>query len=210
MGFSGDFALLRTSRPLESFDDLVAEVWRPQFVRHKHCGDGWLLAMAGYGLDPYQVESTLLKNLVRRTGAPALLGRVFDSDDLHVAGYDGSEYWEAWLDAETGPRQRLTALLHRAARARGDHESRFDYGWSEPYPPDWSHRLEQSAAEMCRARPALARAAVRWAAATGRQVPAEPVEQLFGRTRSPFVEDLFTDLVGLLGIDGAAFTEDWL
>jgi hypothetical protein len=211
MGFSADFALLRTDEPLESFDELVAAMWRPQFARYTRCGEGWLLTViAGFGLDPYEVESRLLKSIVARSGAPALLGSVFDCDELHVAGFDGTEYWEAWLDPETGPKRRLMASLHRAARAQGDRTSRFDYGWSEPYPADWQDRLERSGAEMRLARPAIAQAAARWAAAAGRQVPAEPIEHLLGRHRNPCAEDLFTDLAGLLGIEGAAFTPDWL
>lgn len=207
VGLSADFALLRTSEPLESFDDLVGSIWRPLFKRHTHCSDGWLLAVASFCLDPYEVESSLLKEVVARTGSPALMGRVSDSDELHVAGYDGAEYWEAWLDPAMSARTRLLTMLHREAGAHGT-LARFDDGWRAPHPPDWQQQLERSATEIRRAIPVNARAAARWAATAGREVRVEPIEQLLGRERGPFAEDLFTDLVGLLGIAGAALTAD--
>lgn len=203
MGFSGSLALLRTELPLAQFDDLVHAMWRPLFSPESWCcADGWLLAFASYGPD-LAPESGVLKDLVVRTGAPALLAKVFDSDVMQLAGYDGREYWEVWLDIEAGLEPWLITRLRRAARAAGDRSRRFDFGWSEPYPEDWAQQLERGDEQRRRDRPGQARAAARWARSAGYDVPAAPIEELFGRERDPCVEDMFTDLVGLLGIDGA-------
>ena len=208
MGFSGNLALLRTEHPLTRLDDLVHETRRPLFDdKVRHCADGWLLAHASYGpdLDP---ESGLLKNLAARTGGPTLLANVFDSDVMQLAGYDGREYWEVWLDAEAGLEPWLITQLRRRAIADGDRARSFDFGWSEPYPEDWARQLERADEQRRRDRPAQAQAAARWARSAGYDVPHAPIEELFGRARAPYVEDMFTDLVGLLGIDGAVGVND--
>lgn len=136
------------------------------------------------------------------TGAPALLANVFESDVMQLAGYDGREHGEVWLDAESGVEPYLILRLRRAAFAAGERTNRFDYGWTVPYPEDWAQQLERAAEELRLARPGQALAAVRWARSAGYDVPAAPIEELFGRKRDPFVEDMLVDLAGLFGIEG--------
>lgn len=208
MGFSGNLALLRTGLPLTGFDDLVPQRWRPLFQPNVwRCADGWVLAHASLGPD-FDPESMLLKGLVAHTGSPALLANVFDSDVMHLAGYDGREYVEMWLDVRSGLEPWLIMRLRRAAMAAGDRTGNFDFGWTAPYPADWAQQLEYGSELRRRGLPGQARTAAQWARTAGYDVPAAPIEELFGRERDGYVEDMFTELVGLLGIDGAVSVND--
>ncbi|MFC4031236.1 hypothetical protein ACFO3J_07080 [Streptomyces polygonati] len=103
MGFSGDFVLARSERPLMEL---------PQFGAGASCGtceggcfrpcaeltDGWQTVRSRHG-SPIDGIRDWLRRLVAETGAPALLARVMDSDICQVWGLAPSgAAWTAFLD----------------------------------------------------------------------------------------------------------------
>ena len=196
MGFNGDVVVLRSTEPLSTYTPYAdtaihltsavydyAEGWRAVHVRHYKA--------------PYTYEDAWIAELAQATGAPALVCNIFESDRARVRGSSRAGWWEGWLDPGSASvaiaADRYDAFMQENYRGPGSMED-VDLG---RLVIDWEteelRRLE-------RERPATVDAAAAWAAVAGYRVPVEPIAQVLARRRDPFVEDLFFDLLGALGI----------
>ncbi|MYS19521.1 hypothetical protein GA0115240_109430 [Streptomyces sp. DvalAA-14] len=102
MGFSGDFVLARSDRPLLELPPLGAASCGECADGCLHpCAErtgGWRTAQSGHGFLTDHPKG-LLRELVASTGAPALLARVMDSDMCQVWGLTPSgAQWTVLLD----------------------------------------------------------------------------------------------------------------
>lgn len=196
MSFNGAMIFLRTEQPLDEITSFG--VTEPRLSRQ--CPDDWKLVLTTAIPATVHPESSVVTWLAEETGRPVLGCGVFEDDFAQVIGSSSAGTWEWWLDVKTGPtwyatHHRLRALIEQKAQVTGDD---FFPWWGLE---EWPELLARAEAEMERSRPEAAASAVRWAAASGCEVSATRVEELFTRRREPFVEDLFFDLARLLGIE---------
>ncbi|MFE7892016.1 hypothetical protein ACWEGS_05260 [Streptomyces sp. NPDC004822] len=186
MGFSGHLVFARSSRPLrespvfEGAEDAVGpEERRP---------GGWRTVQLRQGA--WNVER--LPALVDRTGHPACVADVSDSDLALVTGLDTTgRRWQAWLN--------LDAVARLLVEEPDDVEDQITW----LYTPAFHEAVRRKRAELDEAVPEDAEGALAWAAAAGAHPPAEraAIEKVL-RSQKPFAEDLFSTLLDTLGFPG--------
>ncbi|MFE3197345.1 hypothetical protein [Embleya sp. NPDC059237] len=182
MGFNGDIVVLRADTPLADLAPYVGGEGHPVYAEWAY-RDGWRAVHVRHFEDPYAFQGPWLTDLAARTGSPVLVCGVFESDVAHVQGLSGTHFWEGWLDPGTAA-SRLA-------------QNRWDRGGGRG---DFARFQDEAAAWLEQDRPRVAEAAVRWAAAAGYEVRPEPILELLGLCRDPFVEQLFFTLLDHLGL----------
>lgn len=197
MGFNGDIVVLRSATPL---DQLAAHVDEPEHEKRSDfstTGD-WQVVHIRHFAAPYELERPWLENLAAATGAPVMTCNVFESDYAFVRGLSRDGYWTVWLDPVSGANRMAelwqTRTLNETAAAGGDID--------EVYlgPDDYRAMVDENLRELERTRPQTAAQIVAWSAAAGFEVAAADVIPCLARTRDPFVQILFFDLLELIGI----------
>lgn len=183
MGFSGHLVFARSSRPLREIPvfDGAEEAVGPEERRP----GGWRTVQLRQGT--WNVER--LPALVDRTGAPACVADVSDSDLALVTGLDTTgRRWQAWLN------------LDAVARLLVEEPDDVDDPITWLYTPGFHEAVRRKRAELDEAVPEDAEGALSWATAAGVHPPAErsAVEALL-RSQEPFAEDLFASLLDVLG-----------
>ncbi|MGW5638425.1 hypothetical protein [Streptomyces sp. NPDC003832] len=191
MGFSGHLVFARHERPLleaPPFEDVdpepghgVDELWpRP---------GGWQTLQLDQGI--WQEDH--LAALVEWTGAPACVADVSDSSLALVTGLDPEgRRWQAWLDLDVA-----TGLLVEEPEDLDDVSE-----WMTT--PEFDEAMSRKRAELDAEVPADAAGAIAWSAAAGVHPTADQsrIEEVL-RSRGPFVEELFIDLLDELGFPAA-------
>ncbi|MET7299493.1 hypothetical protein [Embleya sp. NPDC005575] len=185
MGFNGDIVVLRARTPLPDLAPHVGGNGHPVYGEWSYA-DGWRAVHVRHFEDPYAFQGPWLTDLAARTGSPVLVCGVFESDVAHVQGLSGTDFWEGWLDPGSAATQLAGDRWNRA-RQQGD----------------FARYRDEAAAWLEEDRPRVAEAAVRWAAAAGYRVRPEPILELLGLKRDPFVQHLFFDLLTCLGLVSA-------
>ncbi|MFE4656417.1 hypothetical protein ACFRFJ_06955 [Streptomyces hydrogenans] len=192
MGFSGHLVFARSERPLleaplfggpgqGSRSD--AHEWRPR-------PGGWQTLQLEQGI----WEDEHLSVLVERTGAPACVADVSDSDVALVTGLDTrGRRRQAWLHLDIA-----AALLVEEPEDMDDTSL-----WITT--PQFEEALGRERAALDAEVPADAEGALLWASAAGVQAPAQQprIEELL-RGHETFVEELFDLLLDELGFPEAA------
>lgn len=195
MGFSGTLVFCRSERPLAQapvFGGLPREVgdeaaghgeWWPR-------AGGWRTAQVGGDW----WDEAMLRDLVGWSGAPACLGFVFDSDVVYVVGLSPSgREWSVTLNP------RVAAALQVDPPAGTDDV----LGWfASPQGREAvARRLAAFEAEV----PEAARDVLAWAgeAGFGAGVEVAAVERMLRSEPEVFAEELFADLVDVLGFPAA-------
>lgn len=187
MGFSGHLVFARGERSvLEAsvFGGVDGELRGAVHAWPSRPG-GWRTLQFDHGL----WEDEHLGVLVERTGAPACVADVSDSDLALVTGLgtDGRR-WQAWLNLDT------------AAALQVEEPEDLDDTSLWVASPEFDDAVRRKRVELEGNVPADARGALAWAAAAG--VPAGAgqgrIEELL-RSHETFVEDLFSVLLDELG-----------
>jgi hypothetical protein len=186
MGFSGHLVFARSSRPLREIPvfDGAAEAVGPEERRP----GGWRTVQLRQGT--WNVER--LPALVDRTGAPACVADVSDSDLALVTGLDTTgRRWQAWLN------------LNAVARLLVEEPADVDDPITWLYTPAFHEAVRRKRAELDEAVPEDAEGALTWATAAGVHPPAKraTIEKVL-RSQEPFAEDLFRALLNTLGFPG--------
>jgi len=176
VGFWGTLVLARSATPLAELLADVAERVEPA----GEYADGWQVVRFGRAL-----EVPLLGDEVgERTGFPVIAGGVADSDyvDLRVIG---ETRWKTTLCRQSG----YSYVAHYLQQANGLRGAELE--------AETEAMLGRSAGEA-------AALLVRWAAATGRVVPLDPLVETLEADADPFAEDRFYELVDRLALNRPA------
>ncbi|KQX82836.1 hypothetical protein [Streptomyces sp. Root1310] len=191
MGFSGHLVFARGERSVLEASVLGGAEGKLRDAVHAWPSrpGGWQTLQVDHGL----WEDEHLGALVERTGAPACVADVSDSDIALVTGWgtDGQR-WQAWLNLDTA-----AALLAEEPEDLDDTSL-----WVDT--PEFDEAVRRKRAELERDVPADARGALAWAAAAGVPTGAEQarIEELL-RSHETFVEELFSVLLDELGFPPA-------
>ena len=189
MGFTGDFVIARSERPLldlQAFADGGTV-----------CGDGdgidcfrfcgpregfWQTLQIHHGLEK---DRQWLQALVDETGSPVMIASVHDSDLCEVRGLAPRRNpWSVTLD----PRAVVNYDIPAGAN---------------PTSAEFEGMLDRYRAEM----PTAANAIIQWSIAAGLEADADRLAEVLTRRADPFVEDLFFDLLETAGLP-AVLPED--
>jgi hypothetical protein len=198
VGFNGDVVVFRGPAALPELDPAVGTARHPVYGRWAGA-DEWQAVHVRHFEEPYAYERTRLEAVAAATGGPVAVCHVFESDVAHLCGLSKSGYWEGWLD----PVSTLVYLASRRMEELADAAGQDAYFVGGEF---GDHRLYESLAEglrsdLDRERPAVAEAVAAWAADAGYVVSAEDVVRQLERRKDPFVQDLFFELLELIGLD---------
>lgn len=195
MGFSGTLVFCRSERPLAEaavFGGLPQEV-RDEMAGHSEWWPrpgGWRTGQVGGDW----WDEAVLRDLVRWSGAPACLGFVFDSDVVYVVGLSPSgREWSVTLNP------RVAAALQTDPPAG----TADPLGWFDS--PQGREAVARNLAAFEAEVPEAARDVLAWAAEAGfgAGVEVAAVERMLRSQPEVFVEELFADLVDVLGFPAA-------
>ena len=197
MGFNGDIVVLRGPKPLAELTPFVGTSGHP--VEDELAGvDGWRFVYVRHFDHPYSYDLGMLEELFAATGEPVMVCNVFESDVAYIQGLSSAGYWEGWLDPGSAAVYQAGRMLDDAARESGAQV--FDANGNFVNPELYASLIQECADTMTRERPEVARAVVDWAADAGRTVALEAVAEHLGLTREPFAEQLFLDLLDVIGV----------
>lgn len=199
MGFNGDVVVYRSPAQLSQLDPAVGGEDHPVYGEWAG-NDGWRIVHVRHFELPGAYEREWLEAVAAATGAPVAVCNVFESDVARLRGSSKSGYWEGWLDP-------VSTSVHLAS---GRMEQLADEAGQDVYfvgGEFGDHRMYEALAEgvladLARDRPALAEAVAAWALDAGYAVPVQDVVRQLERRREPFVQQLFFELLELIGLSG--------
>ncbi|MFG1812090.1 hypothetical protein [Streptomyces sp. NPDC049040] len=195
MGFSGMLVFCRNQRPLAEVSVFGG---LPQEVRDRMAERGeWWLRPGGWRTG--QVggdwrDETMLRDLAARSGAPACVGFVYDSDVVYVRGLSPSgREWSATLNLEVAAELRVDPP--------GDVDDPLEWSASAECAQATARKIAEFDAEV----PDAAREALAWAAEAGCGAGVEltAVETMLRSKPEVFAEELFSDMIDVLGFPAA-------
>jgi hypothetical protein len=207
VGFWGTLVVARSGRPLEELDGLKAAAhhvaWRWTG------GDGWQVVQLHRSPDGYDSQrlpadwERLLVSVMEQTGHPVLAAVVLDSDGAQLIGYSpNAGRWGGWLMLE-----RIVAHLDYTALPeawKDEHGGpQVDLG------EDYQRRVRQAMERLHQVGPPgdlAAPLAVRWANEAGFAPTVAAVGAVLNGDDA-FAEDLFFELLEVLGLPDLASTE---
>lgn len=193
MGFNGDIVVVRGPRALAELTPFVGTAGHP--VDHEWSGvDGWRFVHVRHFDYPYMYDREMVEELAAASGEPVLVCNVFESDVAYLQGFSSAGYWEGWLDPGSAAMYQAGQMLDESGNDVFDEDG--DFVDTQQY----TRMVQQCADKLARERPQVARAVVDWAAAAGRDVDVEAVVKHLELTRDPFVQQLFFDLLEIIGI----------
>jgi hypothetical protein len=193
VGFNGDIVVLRSTKALAELTPFVGTPGHP--VDHEWLGvDGWRFVHVRHFDHPYMYDRPMLEELSAATAGPVMVCNVFESDVAYLQGSSSAGYWEGWLDPGSAALYQAGQMLDDSGNDVFDDEGAFvdtvQYG----------RMVQQCADKLALERPQVAQAVVDWAAAAGRDVDLEAVVKHLELARDPFVQQLFFDLLEIVGI----------
>ncbi|WP_034263310.1 hypothetical protein [Actinospica robiniae] len=197
MGFNGDVVVYRSPHALADLDASVGTSGHPVFGEWTG-NDGWRVVHVSHDDDPGEYDREWLTDIAEATGHPVLVCNVFESDVARLRGVAGALFVDGWLDPDAATHSLAGCWFQKLA----------DEVNEDPYYVGGDFGSEQFydtlAAEvrgaLDRARPDVVEAVVAWARAAGYDVATEDVDQHLQRKREPYVEDLFFELLQLIGL----------
>ncbi|MFF7249934.1 hypothetical protein ACFZBU_39295 [Embleya sp. NPDC008237] len=193
MGFWGEYVVARSGRSLSELEPLSAGVCRDGDegcvgVPRAH-GDGWQTVVVRHGLPGHTPQT--LRTLVERTGRPALVVYICDSDTGFVQGWsDGAGLFETWYTPELA----------------ADYEVPNDICYEDEtgmpgtaYQAAWDAAHSRIRDEM----PQRAREACTWAVAAGWRPEPAKVLEILSADCIEFAEHHFFELLRAMGLPTA-------
>jgi hypothetical protein len=207
VGFWGTFIVARSGRPVMELEGLKAAA--DQVAWQRTGGGGWQVVQIHRGPNGYDSQTLpadwerLLVLVMEQTGHPVLAAVVRDSDGAQLIGYSpNAGRWGGWLMLD-----RIIGHLDPAASpyAYEDENGEIQVDEGEDY---------QRRARVARERlyevggpgHVAAPGAVRWAIEAGYAPAAAAVEAVLDGGEV-FAEDLFFQLLDVLGLPGLASAE---
>jgi hypothetical protein len=190
VGFTGDFVVVRSDRPLLELPQFAGDDagCREGDKDCFHlCGSrpgGWQTLQVLHGLSE---DSDWLDDLVQETGSPVIIASVFDSDLCDVRGLaaDGSAAWSAALDPQAMVDYEIPAGEALELSTREE-----NLGW------------------YLAAIPSAVAAVAAWSTASGVTPDREELAIVLGKRADPFVEDLFFELLDAAGLPASIAETD--
>jgi hypothetical protein len=207
VGYWGTFIVARSDQPVTELDGLKAAA--DQVAWQRTGGDGWQVVQIhrgpkGWDSRPLPADwERLLVFVMQQTGHPVLAAVVLDSDGAQLIGYSPhAGRWGGWLMLE-----RIIAHLDPAALpyAYEDENGEIQVDEGE----DYQRRLREARERLYQVGPPghlAAPLAVRWANEAGYAPTAAAVEAVLNGGEV-FAEDLFFQLLDVLGLPGLASAE---
>ncbi|MYV98042.1 hypothetical protein [Streptomyces sp. SID3343] len=202
MGFNGDIVVVRAAAPLSELAPHVdTERHRARLLWE--AGDGWFATHVHHADDPYAFERPWMTALAAKAASPVLVCWVFETHVAHVQGVSDEGEWEAWLNpGDAAAHLAMSRLELESARSGEDVFS--DRG-ELSRPERYAELRDEVVAGLGRARPRVAAAAVRWAAAAGRIAFAAPIEDVLARNQGESGPHVFGLLAACLGVGAPRF-----
>jgi hypothetical protein len=207
VGFWGTFIVARSDRPVTELEALKAAA--DQVVWRRTGGDGWQVVQVHRGPDGYDSQTLpagwerLLVSVMEQTGHPVLAAVVLDSDGAQVIGYSPSAgRWGGWLMLG-----RIIGHLDPAASPYAYEDENGEMQLDEG--EDYQRRLRAAEERLYEVGPPghlAAPLAVRWATEAGFSPTVAAVEAVLDGGEV-FAEDLFFQLLDVLGLPGLASAE---
>jgi hypothetical protein len=207
VGYWGTFIVARSGQPVTELEGLKASA--DQVAWQRTGGDGWQVVQIHRGPDEYDSQTLpadwerLLVAVMEQTGHPVLAAVVLDSDGAQLIGYSPKAgRWGGWLMLE-----RIighidpTAWPYVYEDENGEMQS--DEG------EDYQRRFREVRDRLYEVGPPghlAAPLAVRWATEAGYAPTAAAVEAVLN-DGEVFAEDLFFQLLDVLGLPGLASSE---
>jgi hypothetical protein len=207
VGYWGTFIVARSGQPVTELEGLKASA--DQVAWQRTGGDGWQVVQIHRGPDGYDSQTLpadwerLLVAVMEQTGHPVLAAVVLDSDGAQLIGYSPKAgRWGGWLMLE-----RIighidpTAWPYVYEDENGEMQS--DEG------EDYQRRFREVRDRLYEVGPPghlAAPLAVRWATEAGYAPTAAAVEAVLN-DGEVFAEDLFFQLLDVLGLPGLASSE---
>ena len=207
MGYWGTFIVARSDQPMMALEGLKAAA--DQVAWQRTGGDGWQVVQIhrgpnGWDSRPLPADwERLLVAVMQQTGHPVLAAVVLDSDGAQLIGYSANAgRWGGWLMLE-----RIIGHLDPAAMpyAYEDENGEIQVDEGE----DYQRRLCEARERLYQVGPPghlAAPLAVRWASEAGYAPTAAAVEAVLNGGEV-FAEDLFFQLLDVLGLPGLASAE---
>jgi hypothetical protein len=204
VGYWGTFIVARSGQPVMELEGLKASADR--MVWQRRGGDGWQVVQIQRGPNGWDSRTLpaawerLLVSVMEQTGHPVLAAVVLDSDGAQLIGYSpNAGRWGGWLMLE-----RIISHLDPAALpyVYEDENGAIQVDEGE----DYQRRVRAARERLYAVGPSGQLAApltVRWATEAGYAPTAAAVEAVLDGGEV-FAEDLFFQLLGVLGLPGLA------
>jgi hypothetical protein len=200
VGFNGDIVVFQGA----ALSELDASVGTDSHrVYGEWAGaDGWQIVHVRHFDDPCEYERDWLEGISAATRAPVLTCNVFESDVAYMQGVSKAGYFDGWLDPVSTTVYLANKRLQKLADEAGEDVYYVGGEFGDQQMVD--ALANEAWTELAQARPGVAEAVVAWAREAGHVVPVEDVVRQLEQRKDPYVQELFFQLLDLIGLSGPA------